>query len=58
MSVANAAQLSLELYSYNDNNEFGASIEPIDWNIAKDLEELDQSTEYDPDPYGDEDEDE
>jgi hypothetical protein len=58
VSVANAAQLSLELFSYNDNNEFGASLDPMDWNIAKDLDEMNQSTEYDPDPYGDEEEDE
>ena len=58
LAVENAVQLSLELESYNDNNEFGAALQPIDWNIGKDLEERSLPTEYDPDPYGDEDEDE
>jgi hypothetical protein len=58
ITVENAAQLSLDLQSYNDNNEFGEKLPPIDWNIGKDLEEKGLPTEYDPDPYGDEDEEE
>lgn len=48
--------LTLDLESYNDNNKFGETLDPIDWNIGKDLEEKSLPTEYDPDPYGDEDE--
>lgn len=55
--VENAVQLSLDLESYNDNNTCGAVLPPIDWNIGRDIEERAMSTEYDPDPYGDEDED-
>lgn len=58
IAVENAAQLSLDLQSYNDNNEFGETIPAIDWNISKDLEEKALPTEYDPDPYGDKDEEE
>ena len=57
VAVENAAQLSLDLRSYNDNNDFGETLAAIDWNIGKDLEEMDEPTDYDPDPYGDEDED-
>ena len=55
--VENAAQLTLDLQSYNDNNDFGETISPIDWNIAKDFAERDMPTDYEADPYGDEDED-
>lgn len=58
MAVENAVQLSLDLQSYNDNNESGAVLPPIDWNIGRDMEERSLPTEYDPDPYGDSDEDE
>ena len=58
MAVENAAQLSLDLQSYNDNNESGAALPQIDWNIGRDLEEMNLPTEYDPDPYGDEEDEE
>ena len=58
VAVENAAQLSLDLQSYNDNNDFGEVLQPIDWNIGKDLDERSLPTEYEPDPYGDEDGDE
>ena len=51
----NAAQLSLDLQSYNDNNYFGAILPDIDWNINRELNERSQPTTYD-DPYNDEDE--
>ena len=57
IAVENAAQLSLDLQSYNDNNESGTALPPMDWNIGKDLDEMNLPTEYNPDPYGD-DEDE
>jgi hypothetical protein len=53
IAVENAAQLSLDLESYNDNNEFGTQLDPIDWNIGRDLEERSLPTDYDPDQYGD-----
>ena len=58
IAVENAVQLSLDLDSYNDNNEFGEALAPIDWNIQRDLDEKNLPTEYEHDPYGDEDDDE
>lgn len=55
--VENAVQLTLDVDSYNENNIFGETIPPIDWNIGKDVTEKNMPTEYDPDPYGDEDND-
>jgi len=58
LAVENAFQLDLELESYNDNNVVGAEVRTIDWNLTPDLEERNQPTEYDPDPYGDEEDEE
>ena len=55
--VENAAQMVLDLQSYNDNNVFGATLPPVDLNIANDIDELSQPTQYNPDQYGDEDDD-
>lgn len=55
--VENAVQLTLDLESYNDNNIYGATVPSIDWNIGKDMDERNLPTEYDPDPYGDQDDD-
>ena len=49
--------MTLDLQSYNENNKFDAKLAPIDWNIGKDIEEKSLSTEYDPDPYGDSEDD-
>lgn len=56
----NAAQLSLDLQSYNDNNDYRATLPDLDWNLNRELEERSQSTTYDPttdDPYNDLEED-
>ena len=47
-------QLKIDADSYNDNNQFGASIQ-LGFNFEKDLEELEQKTEYGPPPIGDSD---
>lgn len=51
LAVENAVQLDLELASYNDNNIFDATLNPLDWNLTPDIEEKSLPTEYD--PYGD-----
>jgi hypothetical protein len=51
LAVENAVQLDLELASYNDNNIFDATLNPLDWNLTPDIEEKGLPTEYD--PYGD-----
>jgi hypothetical protein len=58
IAVENASQLSLDLQSYNDNNKFGAILPSIDWNISKDMEEMNLPKDYDPDRFGDRDPDE
>jgi hypothetical protein len=50
-----AAQLSLDLQSYNDNNDFGVRLPELDWNISREMDERSQPTAYD--PYNDEEED-
>ena len=45
-AFADVAQLSLDFYSYNDNNIFGAALEPLDFDFNKDLEEMRMPTEY------------
>jgi hypothetical protein len=42
-------QMKLDFDSYNDNNEFGATLEPLDVNFQKDLDEMSLPDEYDPD---------
>lgn len=54
--VQTVQQMKLDSDSYNDNNEFGVTMEPQDYNIQRDLDEMELSAEYDPNPYGDEDE--
>jgi hypothetical protein len=58
IAVENAAQLSLDLQSYNDNNTVGAILKPLDWNISRDIDERNMPTKYGDDPYGDGDDDE
>ena len=45
------------LWANNENNQFGAKLPEIDWNIGKDIDEMNMPTDYDPDLYGDEDDD-
>jgi len=52
-------QMKLDFDSYNDNNEHGATLEPLDVNFQKDLDEMSLSGDiYDPDLEAREDEDE
>ncbi len=55
-ALATAKQMKLDFDSYNDNNEFGVKLEPLDMDLNKDLEEISLPSSYDPD-LGDEDED-
>jgi hypothetical protein len=55
-ALATVQQMKLDFDSYNDNNEFGVTLEPLDMDFNKDIEEMGLPAEYDPDPYGDEDE--
>jgi hypothetical protein len=57
-ALATVQQMKLDFDSYNDNNEFGAVLPPLDLDFNKDIEEMSLPSEYDPDPYGDEDEEE
>jgi hypothetical protein len=56
-TVQTAYQLTLDLSSYNENNQFGAKLPDLDWNIGKDIDEMNMPTDYDPDLYGDDEED-
>ncbi len=51
--VRDAVQMDLDFKSYNDNNIFGATLLPMDFNLNKDIEELNLPTTY-PDDDGDE----
>jgi hypothetical protein len=55
--LSTAIQMKLNFDSYNDNNEFGAVLEPLDMDLNKDLEEMSLPSEYEPDIPEDEDED-
>lgn len=46
--------MKLDFDSYNDNNEFGATLPPLDLDFKNDIEEMSLPSNYDPDPYGDE----
>lgn len=52
-ALSTVKQMKLDFDSYNDNNEFGATLPPLDLDFNKDIEEMDLPSEYDPDPYGD-----
>lgn len=56
-ALATVKQMKLDFDSYNENNEIGATLPPLDMDFNKDIEEMSLSVEYDPDPYGDEEED-
>ena len=57
-ALATVKQMKLDFDSYNDNNEFGALLEPLDLDFNKDIEEMDLPQDYVADPYGDDEEDE
>ena len=48
--------MKLDFDSDNDNNEFGAMLEPLDLDFNKDIEEMSLPDEYNPD-LGDEEDD-
>jgi hypothetical protein len=56
-ALATAIQMKLDYDSYNDNNEFGVTLEPLDLDLNKDLEEIGLPSTYIPD-FGDEEDDE
>jgi hypothetical protein len=56
-ALSTVKQMKLDFDSYNDNNDFGAMLPPLDLDFNKDIEEMSLSSEYDPDPYGDEEDD-
>jgi hypothetical protein len=47
-SLGEVRQIKIDLESYNDNNGFGAKIQ-MSFNFDKDLQEIFQDTEYNPD---------
>jgi hypothetical protein len=47
-SLGEVKQIKTDLDSYNDNNKYGAKIQ-VSFNFDKDLAELSQDTEYNPD---------
>jgi hypothetical protein len=54
-ALATVQQMKLDFDSYQDNNEFGATLPPLDLDFNKDIEEMSLPPDYDPDPFGDED---
>ena len=57
-ALATVKQMKLDFDSYNENNEFGVTLPPLDLNFNRDFEETSLPDEYKPDPYGDEEDDE
>jgi hypothetical protein len=47
-ALATAKQMKLDFDSYNDNNEFGVTLEPLDMDLNKDLDEMSRPSTYDP----------
>ena len=45
-ALSDVVQLALDLNSYNDNNELGEEVDPLDYNFNKDLAEMAESTTY------------
>jgi hypothetical protein len=56
-ALANVAQMKLDFDSYNDNNDFGAQLEPLDLDFNKDIEEMSLPDSYIPNPEDEEEED-
>jgi hypothetical protein len=46
-ALADVVQLKIDFDSYNDNNLFKETIEPLDFDFNKDIEEMNMPTEYD-----------
>lgn len=56
-ALATVKQMTLDFDSYNQNNEFGITLPPLDLNFNRDIEEMSMPSQYDPNPYGDEEDD-
>ena len=56
-ALADVVQMHFDWESYNDNNELGETLEPLDVNFEKDIAEMSEPTSYPTDPL-DEDGDE
>jgi hypothetical protein len=46
ISLSGVVQLHLDFLSYNENNPFDATLDPLEYNFTKDIEELEQPTTY------------
>lgn len=57
-ALATAQQMKLGFDSYNDNNEYGVQLEPLDLDFNKDLAEMSLSSTYDPNLEDEEEDDE
>ena len=57
LALNTVLQMKLDFDSYNDNNTFGATLDPLDVNFQKDLDEMSLPDEYDPDLEEEEDDD-
>jgi hypothetical protein len=56
-ALTTAVQMKIDFDSYNDNNEFGATLPPLDLDFNRDIEEMSLPHIYNPEPF-DEDDDE
>lgn len=45
-SLSDAVQLKLDYESWNDNNKFGDTLPPLDFDFNKDIEEMNLPTDY------------
>lgn len=57
-ALATVQQMKIDFDSYNENNEHGALLPPLDLDFNKDIEEMSLPVDYDPDLYGEADDDE
>jgi hypothetical protein len=57
-ALATVLQMTIDFDSYNDNNEFGIRLEPLDLDFNRDIEEMRLPAQYDADPHGDSEDDE
>lgn len=55
--LRDAVQLDLDLKSYNDNNVFGVALPSMDFDLNKDIEEINLPTTYPSEPFDDEEDD-
>ena len=59
LALADVMQLHFDFMSYNEHNHFGTPLEPLDYNFAKDVEEMSHPTTYqEPESPEEEEEDE